>query len=135
MDGYRAYNDHLVPTMFQRWSDPEMNFRPNESVHRNELKQRIHEHIYKSNETMTNNKKIAYNLPTTSNYVLIPYFGAMQRNTAASSSIVWHQSTDLKHTMGSYLSTDATPFIPTITAPAPTTTKSKSCKYCTFHFN
>lgn len=138
MDGYRAYGDHLVPAMFERWSDPEIHFRPNDSFYRNDLEQRIdyniHENICKSNETKTNKKNIAYNLTTTSNYMFIPYFGAMQRNTVASSSIIWHHPSDLKHPMGRYLSTDATPFIPT-TPPSPTTTKSKSRKYCTFYLN
>lgn len=134
MDRYKAYNDHLVPAIFERWTDPEMHFRGNDSLYRNESKQRndytINDNIYKSNETTTNNTKIVYNLSTattataSANYMFIPYFGAMEPNAAVPSPpppMIWHQPIDLKHPIGSYLSSDATPFIPT--------TKPKACKY------
>lgn len=132
MDRYRAYNERLVPVMFERWSDPEMHICSNESFYRNELKKpndyTISDNIYKSNETTTN---IAYNSTTTTTTptstatsMFIPYFGSMQPN--ASAAVAWHQQPDQIHPNGSYLSSDATPFIPT--------TKSRARKF-SFPFN
>lgn len=118
IDGYR-YADQLVPAMFERWPDPDTNFTPNESsFYRNELERnncKISENIYKTNEfneTKTKHNNIGYNLRPMSSYLFIPYFGGLQPNAAPPSPIVWHRTTDPNHHIGSYLSSDAIPFIP-----------------------
>lgn len=119
IEGYR-YADQLVPAMLDRWPDPDTGFTVNESsFYRNEMERnncKINETIYKTNDfnetKAKHNNNIAYNLSTMSNYVFIPYFGGLQSNSTTTSSIVWHHMSDANHHIGSYLSSDATPFIP-----------------------
>lgn len=118
IDGYRTYTDQLVPGMFERWHDPDTTFTVNESsIYRNEMERNctINENIYKSNDIKTKQHNIGYHLPTMGSYFFIPYFGPTNPPNLSAAPMIWHQPSTTKSNqlIGSYLSSDAIPFIPT----------------------
>lgn len=131
MDGYRAYTNFPA-----RWADPDANFGPNESFYQNDIERSdyvTNDDIHKTDEFNGTNEKnniAAYNMASVSSYLFVPFYGTMQPNAATSSRIIWHQQTKRDCQIRGFLSSDATPFIPS----KPETSKNFAFTVCKYPF-